>query len=966
MEPQHLSHILEAAVNSNPSQGMIIYPLGETTSAIEINYHDLHAEAQLRSKILKSTEGFRNGAPVVIHLNDHLETFFWFWAVIYAGAVPTITSPFSNITEQREQHIQGLVKVLEKPFCITRNSLLHLFDGQEGLDLHTIESLQLHEKDILHPNEVQVVGISREDDLAMLMLTSGSTGNAKAVRLTHKQVIAAVKGKAFFRTLPARKPFLNWIGLDHVASVVEIHLPAMFLGVDQVHVQAADVVARPIIFLDLLSRHRVARTFAPNFFMAKLISTVRPEGKVVDAEDWDLTNLTWMGSGGEANDVDVCVALTRLFTKCGTAPNVIVPGFGMTETCAGCIYNLNCPSYDVENRNMFTSLGKCIPGAQMRVTSTNTSLGVQLAEANEPGNLEVQGSVVFDGYYNNAEATAEAFSSGNWFRTGDQAIIDSEGNLQMIGRTKETLNINGVKHLPGDIESDVEQNLPAQQKVSRIVCFPFRPPGAQTESICITYVADGDLAEPKDLVYTHDLIVQRVMLQTGTQASVFALDSDVLLPKSTLGKISRAKMRTMFEGGIFADDVERYDEAVASHREQARSLRKSDNSIVTVAEGLLLQDFASVLGKPRNLEAWGVDVQIFDIGATSIDLIRLKKHIGTRLGTDIPIITIMLNPTARTLAKALGPSLALTDSASESGSASDSGSDSLTSSSSYNPVVTLRPASQGMTATPLWLIHPGVGEVLVFLGLAQHLPDRPVHALRARGFEPGEDYFSSIDEAVDTYYAAIMKIQPTGPYALAGYSYGSMLAFELAKRFERNGAEVGFLGCFNLPPHIKTRMRQLGWAACLLNLSYFLSLLSEDEAGKMEPKIEAMDESGDRAGALRVVMEACNHDRLTELQLDGEALANWAMLAHRLQGMARDYEPSGSVKVMDVFHAIPLREAARDRRDWLENHLSKWKDYVTEPVVYHEVGGAHYTMLGPEYVEAFAATLTQVLRNKGL
>jgi acyl-CoA synthetase (AMP-forming)/AMP-acid ligase II/thioesterase domain-containing protein len=966
MELEHLCRILEDAANSAPSKGLIVYPLGETASAIKISYHDLLTRAQFCSKVLKCTKGFQIGAPVVIHLNDHLETFVWFWAVIYAEAVPTITSPFSNIAEQREQHIQGLVKVLEKPFCITRNNLLYLFEGQEGLDLHTIEDLQVQEIENEPSNAVQVVGKVREDDLAMLMLTSGSTGNAKAVRLTHKQVIAAVKGKSFFRTLPAGKPFLNWIGLDHVASVVEIHLPAMFLGVDQVHVQAADVVARPMVFLDLLSRHKVARTFAPNFFMAKLISTVRPDGKLVEAEDWDLTSLTWMGSGGEANDVDVCVALTSLFKTCGTAPNVIVPGFGMTETCAGCIYNLDCPGYDVEHLNIFTSLGKCIPGAKMRVTSPSTSSGVQLAEANEPGDLEVQGSVVFDGYYNNAEATAEAFSSGNWFRTGDQAIIDSEGNLQMIGRTKETLNINGVKHLPGDIEGDVEQNLPPQQKVSRVICFPFRPPGAQTESICITYVAESGLAEPKDLVHIHDLIVQRVMLQTGTQASVLALDSDLLLPKSTLGKVSRAKLRSMFEGGLFASDIERYDEAISSYREQAQTLRHSNNIIVTEAESLLLRDFASVLGKPRKLEAWGVDVQIFDVGATSIDLIRLKKHIGTRLGIDIPIITIMLNPTARTLAKALGTSLDFTDSASESASASESGSDSLTSLPSYNPVVTLRPASQGMMKTPLWLIHPGVGEVLVFLGLAQHLPDRPVHALRARGFEPGEDYFSSIDEAVNTYYAAIIKMQPSGPYALAGYSYGSMLAFELAKRFERDGAEVQFLGCFNLPPHIKTRMRQLGWAACLLNLSYFLSLLSEDEARKMEPKVEAMDESGDRAGALRAVLESCSHARLAELELDGEALANWAMLAHRLQGMARDYEPSGAVKMMDVFHAIPLQEAARDRHDWLENHLSKWRDFVTEPVVYHEVGGAHYTMLGPEHVKSFAATLTKVLKDRGL
>jgi len=59
------------------------------------------------------------------------------------------------------------------------------------------------------------------------MLTSSSTGSAKAVSLSYKQVLAAVKGKASIRKIPHDRPFMNWIGLDHVASLVGIHLQAM-------------------------------------------------------------------------------------------------------------------------------------------------------------------------------------------------------------------------------------------------------------------------------------------------------------------------------------------------------------------------------------------------------------------------------------------------------------------------------------------------------------------------------------------------------------------------------------------------------------------------------------------------------------------------------------------------------------------------------------------------------------------
>jgi len=66
------------------------------------------------------------------------------------------------------------------------------------------------------------------------MLTSGSTGNAKAVEITYNQTLAAVAGKAAVRQLPKGGAFLNWIGLDHVVSLVESHMQAHWLGVDQV------------------------------------------------------------------------------------------------------------------------------------------------------------------------------------------------------------------------------------------------------------------------------------------------------------------------------------------------------------------------------------------------------------------------------------------------------------------------------------------------------------------------------------------------------------------------------------------------------------------------------------------------------------------------------------------------------------------------------------------------------------
>ena len=69
---------------------------------------------------------------------------------------------------------------------------------------------------------------------------------------------------------------------------------------------------------------------------------------------------------------------------------------------------------------------------------------------------------------------------------------------------------------------------------------------------------------------------------------------------------------------------------------------------------------------------------------------------------------------------------------------------------------------------------------------------------------------------------------------------------------------------------------------------------------------------------------------------------------------------------MDVFYAIPLAMVASSKSEWLENHLSKWDGFVREAPKFHEVDGAHYTMIGPDHVFSFQKKLRAVLTARGL
>lgn len=314
----------------------------------------------------------------------------------------------------------------------------------------------------------------------------------------------------------------------------------------------------------------------------------------------------------------------------------------------------------------------------------------------------------------------------------------------------------------------------------------------------------------------------------------------------------------------------------------------------------------------------GINTSLFDWGVNSIETFNLKTLIQERLKLqdEVPIIIIMAKPTIKALATEV---------------------DRVQEAHVYDPIVTLQASG---ARTPVFLFHPGVGEVLVFLNLAKHMTDRPVHTIRARDFD-GEPCFNDIPEVVYTYYNAIKKIQPDGSYALAGYSYGAMLAFEVIKKLEANRDRVGFLASLNLAPHIKWRMRQLDFVEAMLNLSYFIGLLTDTYAHAISLKPHQLTHSE----AVDFIISKAPPERMIELALDKVKLQSWADVAYRMLAIARDYDPTGNVDNMDVFYATPLSAVSNDMEDWLENFVGKWRNFVRSDVRFTLIDGAHYTMV---------------------
>ncbi|KAL9592653.1 MAG: hypothetical protein Q9179_006499 [Wetmoreana sp. 5 TL-2023] len=773
-------------------------------------------------------------------------------------------------------------------------------------------------------------------DVAVLMLTSGSTGNAKAVCLTHKQILAAITGKLSGMPLPQGSALLNWIALDHVASLVEIHLCAMYAGFDQIHVPAAEMLENPLSFLQLLSEHRISRTFAPNFFLHRLQRTL-DTASAQDTQGINLRHLLYIASGGEPNNVHVCNRVTEYLVKLGAlSRNIVTPGFGMTETCAGAIFNRNCPSIDIQAGSEFAALGSCVPGIDMRI-SRNVQATAETRDMfdsfNTGGALEVRGPIVFERYFNDDKATRDAFTDDGWFRTGDLATIDHSGNLRLVGRSKELIIINGVKYLPHELEAAIDHARITGITQSYVICFAHRPPGSHNDEIYVLYQHEYDANDSHARMETLHSIIRIVMLFAGTRPRVLPLPSG-RLDKTTLGKLQRAKIQAWLAQGQFKDQEALNTQMLDSYR--TTHFSDPRNHI----ERTLVNLFADTLNI-KYLEM-GIDTFITDTGITSVDLIRLKGACQKAFGiTDIPIVTMLTHTTIRSLASAI---------------------ERLQTShydDQYDPVVQLQ--GNG-SKTPLWLIHPGIGEILVFLGLVQYFPDRPIYGLRARGFNPGEKPFSSLTDVVATYYHALRRQQPNGPYAIAGYSYGSMIAFEMSKILEANGESVQFLGSFNLPPHIKDRMRMLDWTAGLLHIAHFCGIISEQRS---EELVEELRELPQSEQVLRLLAES-DPQRCAELALTHESLWTWTKVAWSLQKIGWEYNPSGSVSHLDIFYCQPLKIVAPTREEYRETKLKHWADFVRDDTQFHEVDGEHYTMIGPEHVPKFQQTLKNALAARGL
>ncbi len=896
--------LLIESARQHPHTGVGFIDTGGDESSV-LTYPELLQEAR---GILGALQEYGRppGTNVALLLTRPRDLIPAWWACVLGGYVPCPLTPIANDPVRWTAYLKHINETLDRPLLVSTAAQLAEIPERHSVDIGRLRAAQTQGR--LHS--------AQSSDAAALMLTSGSTGNSKAAVLTHGNILASMAGKAERQRLTAQDVALNWISFDHVAALLEVHLVCLYVGATQFHIEPGAILTQPLRWLRLLDRHRVTLTFAPNFLLGQINTLLESGPGDALPATLDLSCVRHIVSGGEANLVATGQRFLELLARYGLARSALRPAFGMTETCAGSIYSNGFPDFDRERE--FASVGRPVYGLQMRIVAEDG----RLAPQGEPGELQLRGTMIFDGYYNNPEATRAAFTPGGWFRTGDLGRID-QGRLSLVGRSKDSIIVSGVNYFSHELEAALEPLEGIER--SFIAVFPTRPKGADTEQLAIVF-ATHIAAEDECRLHRLCIAIRNVTIALwGFRPTwIFPLARESI-PKTSLGKIQRSLLRKRLELGQFAAELHFISEL--TQRQLGPYVAPEG-----AAETAVRDVYAEVLGiDPTPLSA---TANFFDLGGTSLDIFKLKSHLEERFGLgELPVATLLQHATVRTLAAYIGGERRSGDEA-------------------YDPVVPLQLSG---TKTPLFCIHPGTGEVLVFMGLAGHFnSDRPFFALRARGFNPGETHFESLTEMVTTYVAAIRKRQPQGPYALAGYSFGAPVAFEVARALEAAGERVAFLASIDGTPSIGDPAARLDFVGSTVIVSFFLSLIDRQQMLELPQRIRSANAHVDNAQVCSYILQLAPSARISELNLDLSKFEAWAALAYALVRIGEAYVPNGKVETATIFYAEPLRGT---KEEWLGTHLRRWDDFTRLPVRYVETPGEHNSLLGPRHVAAFQALL---------
>jgi amino acid adenylation domain-containing protein len=393
-------------------------------------------------------------------------------------------------------------------------------------------------------------------------------------------------------------------------------------------------------------------------------------------------------------------------------------------------------------------IGRPIANTQVYVLDSN----LQPVPIGVSGELYIGGIGVAAGYLKRPELTAEKFITDPFrpgagtrlYKTGDLARYRPDGNLEFRGRRDHQVKIRGFRVELGEIEAALRLHAGVREAV-----VVFRADGPSGNGCLVAYIVPTTAPAP-DINELRDFLKKKLP-EYMLPASFLMLKA---MPLSPNGKIDRNALPEPPE--------EPQDSA-----ERGAALPEN------LAESKLLKIWQELL-RTRPI---GVRDNFFDLGGNSLLAIRMMHRIERTFGRTLPLTVLLQAPTIVSLADVLDQKLRTEPSPC---------------------LVALQPLG---LRPPFFCVHGLGGAVLRFRALAQHMgPDQPLYALQALGLDGDQPCLTRVEEMAIRYIAEIRRVQSSGPYYLGGYSFGGLVALEMARQLSQDGEDIGLLAMLDSFP----------------------------------------------------------------------------------------------------------------------------------------------------------------------
>jgi len=400
-----------------------------------------------------------------------------------------------------------------------------------------------------------------EEATALLQFTSGSTGLQKGVVLSHRAILANIR--AFGEAVQPRPDdkVISWLPLYHDMGLIGTTLGTLALGIQTYIMSPTDFTRDPARWIWAIHRFKATISVGNNSAFGRLgrmcrISPRRFEHHPTygQGERLNLSSLRILMNGSEPVTVQAMETFQREFGPFGLRREALSPVYGLAEMALATSFGDLAAPYRVfrQRGEEWVSVGRPLQGFETRIIDTE---GNELPSGRR-GEVIIAGPSLMDGYFGDPEATAQVIqerSGRRWLHTGDEGMIDSDGELYITGRLKETVIKAGRNYAPSHLEEVIEAV--DGVRPGRSVVFGVIDARSGTQRV----VAVAEVRDPNSLESLRDALVREIRSCVdevyrptgGTVLDHVLLVAAGTLSKTTSGKRMRLNARERYLQGEF-------------------------------------------------------------------------------------------------------------------------------------------------------------------------------------------------------------------------------------------------------------------------------------------------------------------------------------------------------------------------------------------------------------------------------